>query len=113
MAKDRLGYGTEIKPNWNDLGRDHKLDVQMQLGNAILETLPNNISRRLDNTDQPYEMAKTLLENTDGNIDEAVKLIMKTNKNYMKHYNENDGVGDYWDYWTNNLPEIYDARRPK
>ena len=57
--------------------------------------------------------AKTLLENTDGNIDEAVKLIMKTNKNYMKHYNENDGVGDYWDYWTNNLPEIYDARRPK
>ena len=111
MAKDRFGYGNEEKPNWNDLGRDHKLDVQMQLGQAILQTLPTSISRKLDNTDQPYEMAKTLLESTNGNIDEAANLIMATNKSYMeKGYKETDGVGDYWDYWTNNLSDIYKGK---
>ena len=108
MAKDQFGYGTEGKPNWNDLGRDNKLDVQMELGNAILETLPASIARQLDNTDQPYEMARTLLENSNGDIDKASKLLMETNQSYMKKgYKETDGVGDYWDYWTNNLPDIY------
>ena len=108
MAKDKFGHGIEQKPNWNDLGRDHQLDVVVELGNGILGTIPSNISARLDNTDQPYEMAKSLLEHTNGDIDKAGKLVRKTNKNYTKKsYTENHGTGDYWIYWTNSFPDIY------
>ena len=24
-----------------------------------------------------------------------------------KSYTENDGIGDYWIYWTNSFPNIY------
>tara|TARA_Y100001970_G_C13660218_1_gene567947 strand:- start:226 stop:573 length:348 start_codon:yes stop_codon:yes gene_type:complete len=107
MAKDRFGYGTEIKPNWNDLGRDHKLDVQKQIGDLILQTLPSHISRKLDNTDEPYRMAEVVLNANNGNIDEAVKYAVSLNKDYMeKAYSEKHMVGDYYDFFINSVPKV-------
>tara|TARA_Y100001970_G_scaffold83891_1_gene105962 strand:- start:338 stop:673 length:336 start_codon:yes stop_codon:yes gene_type:complete len=107
MAKDRFGYGTEIKPNWNDLGRDQKIDVEYQLGQLMLQTLTPKIANSLDNTDQPYIMAKDLLKYKNGNIEEAVKTIKEINNQFMNNAQGNEAVGDYWDYYTNQLPDIY------
>ena len=93
--------------NFNNLGKDNKLDAQMQVGNIILESLSPNISRKLDNTDQPYEMAKDLIMYSGGDIQKAAELAMQINKSFSEIQTEDMAVGDYWDYWTNELPEIY------
>ena len=85
MAKDAFGYGTEEKPNWNDLGRDQKLDVQKQIGDYILDSMPEHVLKKLSK-DQHYDIARQLLESEEGNIEKAVKrmedLIKKANEIY-------------------------------
>jgi len=111
MAKDRFGYGTEQNPNWNDLGFDRKLDVQKQIGQVILRTLPAHISRDLDNTDEPYKMAEVILNANNGNINQAAEYIISLNKDYMqKSYSENHMLGDYYDFFINSVPKVANVK---
>ena len=95
------------KVNWNNLSSDQKINVEYQLGQLMLQTLTPKIANSLDNTDQPYIMAKDLLKHKNGDIEEAVKTIKKINSQFINNAQGNEAVGDYWDYYTNQLPDIY------
>ena len=88
MAKDRFGYGREEKPNWNDLGRDHKLDVIKQIGQYMLQEIPKNSKEYkflTSDKNKVYDIAQSMIDGVDGDIDKAGIKV----KEFIKMIQEN------------------------
>ena len=99
--KDSFGYGTYQE------GGGAEQSPEFMVMDVILKGLSSKIANSLDNTEQPLTMAKDLLRFTEGDANKAAEMAAQINYEFSSTAPENSSVGDYWDYWTRKLPEIY------
>ena len=86
---------------------DAEQSPEFMVMDVILKGLSSKIANSLDNTEQPLTMAKDLLRFTEGDANKAAEMAAQINYEFSSTAPENSAVGDYWDYWTRKLPEIY------
>jgi hypothetical protein len=93
---DKYGFKTEKQDPWK------------MVMNNLLDTTPAHIAHKLD--DLAGDITDDLLKYTNGDAGIAMEITKEINSKFIKDSQGNEQAGDWWTYWSESLPAIYNSK---